>query len=273
MRLHKFQKQSGFTLVELIVAMSIFVTTILVVLNVYSNILKLNRRAESYRQANQTMRNFMEALVKDIRNSKIDYDDYSEQTENVLREYWDNGSGPCANIKKYVYQPGGVTQTSKQLNGYVHTGEKRLALYRQLENGTYEYLCYYLSDRNGTSKVNETSSTLDTEVNTLGGHHLALLKKVGKSSPYCALSSPCRGHVLNPDDAKIKIKYLNFFVYPSYSPYNTTVTGEGSFPGGAPNVQPFVVITAKFGLKVPGTTEEIIIPYQTTVSTEVYDLP
>ena len=66
-------KQSGFTLMEITVATSIFAVVMVSLLSLFNYVLKINRESEALRQASQGMRNFVEYLVKEIRNGQIDY--------------------------------------------------------------------------------------------------------------------------------------------------------------------------------------------------------
>ena len=64
---------SGFTLMEIIVSMTIFATVITMVLSMFTYTLKLYRREEAQRQVSQSVRTVMEFLVKEIRNGQVDY--------------------------------------------------------------------------------------------------------------------------------------------------------------------------------------------------------
>ncbi|HVY67834.1 MAG TPA: prepilin-type N-terminal cleavage/methylation domain-containing protein, partial [Patescibacteria group bacterium] len=64
---------SGFTLMEILVATTIFIIVFAALLSLFNYTLKINRRSEALRQASQGMRNFMEFLVKEIRNGQVDY--------------------------------------------------------------------------------------------------------------------------------------------------------------------------------------------------------
>lgn len=58
---------------EIIVATTIFVIVFMALLSLFNYTLKINRRAEALRQASQGARDFVEFLVKEIRNGQIDY--------------------------------------------------------------------------------------------------------------------------------------------------------------------------------------------------------
>lgn len=69
----KNQKQYGFTLMEIVVATTIFATTLTIMMVLFNYTLKVNRRVDAQRQAAQGVRNFVETIVREIRNGKIDY--------------------------------------------------------------------------------------------------------------------------------------------------------------------------------------------------------
>ena len=70
--MHK-QPQHGFTLMEVVVATSIFAVTVTLMLTLFNFTLRIQRRTDALRQVSQTVRNVGEFLVKEIRNGQIDY--------------------------------------------------------------------------------------------------------------------------------------------------------------------------------------------------------
>src|SRR5882672_11448170 len=83
------KSQSGFTLMEIMVATVIFAIVTVALLSLFNYVLKINRRSEALRQASQGMRNFVEFLVKEVRNGQVDYYVNGGQT-------YSGGIGPCA---------------------------------------------------------------------------------------------------------------------------------------------------------------------------------
>ena len=69
----KNKTAAGFTLVEIVVATTIFAIVVTSMLALFNYTLKINRKSEALRQAAQGMRNFVEFLVKEVRNGQIDY--------------------------------------------------------------------------------------------------------------------------------------------------------------------------------------------------------
>lgn len=186
-----FRLQRGFTLMEIVVATTIFASSLTLMMALFNYTLKINRRVDAQRQTAQGTRNFMEFLVREIRNGKIDY------------------------VNSY---------TQCQPN-YYSSDNTALAIV----NRSGELECFYLYgsdlmiEKSGTiTKINPTNLTLDP--------------------------SSFRFIVQPADNA-----------HPSNPPY--------------PGLQPFVTIIAKFSATVPGTNTSIVVPYQTSVSPDVYDIP
>ncbi len=69
----KNKYQSGFTLMEIVVATTIFAVVASSMMGLFNYTLKINRRTEAFRQATQGMRTFAESLVKQIRNGQVSY--------------------------------------------------------------------------------------------------------------------------------------------------------------------------------------------------------
>lgn len=64
---------NGFTLMEVMVSVSIFATVIVLMLSLFNYSLRIQRRTEALRQVSQNVRSVTEFLVKEIRNGQIDY--------------------------------------------------------------------------------------------------------------------------------------------------------------------------------------------------------
>lgn len=71
--LHKNSQQQGFTLMEIVVATTIFAMSVTIMMVLFNYTLQINRRVDALRQSSQGTRNFVEFLVREIRNGKIDY--------------------------------------------------------------------------------------------------------------------------------------------------------------------------------------------------------
>lgn len=64
---------AGFTLMEVVVSVTIFAGTVTMMLSLFNTTLKIYRKIEAQRQVSQSVRTTMEFLVKEIRNGQIDY--------------------------------------------------------------------------------------------------------------------------------------------------------------------------------------------------------
>ncbi len=136
---------AGFTLIEIVVATTIFAVVSVAMLSLFNITLKINRKSEALRQATQGVRNFTEFLVKSIRNGEIDY---SVDHTNFLVQ---NPVTPCPK--------------SNPLVGAAHNGTNT---YQSKENRLGiitpegERWCLFLGDVNGNplSLNNFTGETL-----------------------------------------------------------------------------------------------------------------
>lgn len=245
MKLFPHDNQAGFTLVELIVAMSVFIVAFLVILDVFSTTLRVNRRSEGLVRASQSMRAFTESLVKEIRNSKIDYNHDYPVTGRAL---WT--SGEC---NKTALDGSGNAAAV-----YDTQGSFRLGLVKRLTDGSFELSCYYLSDSSGNIKSTKVFPDANAK-------YITLERQINGGSVFKQL--------LNQPSDNFTVEYLYFYVFPTRTPYALARYdgGSESYAG----IQPSVTIVARFKVKLPGMTdaEAIYIPYQTTVSSDVYDIP
>src|ERR1051326_1797013 len=144
----RFQKikpgiNSGFTIVELVVATTLFVITMTALLSLFNYVLKINRRTEAIRQASQGMRNLVEFFVKEIRNGQIDYGIVNGQSVSTT---WP--IGPC-----------GVPAPQVDQDTYRAT-ENKLALFT--DDGLEEciYLAYGPGAGNGNPVGNYVGATV-----------------------------------------------------------------------------------------------------------------
>lgn len=69
----KLVAASGFTLMEVVVSVTIFAGTVTMMLTLFNTTLKIYRKIEAQRQISQSVRTTMEFLVKEIRNGQVDY--------------------------------------------------------------------------------------------------------------------------------------------------------------------------------------------------------
>lgn len=215
--------RTGFTLIEVVVATTIFVIVAVAMMALFNYTLKINRRAEAIRQAMQGIRNFTEFVVKTVRSGQIDYAVKPDLSGVNAQIY------PCP-------VPTGVG------NNTYGQKESRLGLLTP-EN---ERWCLFLGDAAGnpvpTGFIGET---------------LVLQKDTAQKE------------ILNPP--YFKIENLMFLIRPLEDPYYDPPP-PGSGGGRSIGRQPAVTIIMKAVALLP-TGEKQDIYYQTTVSSDKYDIP
>lgn len=74
----KIKIQRGFTLVEMLVAMAIFVMFTGVIINSYASIVQSQKQANDFRIVYADARNVFETLVGELRNGMVDYKELSQ---------------------------------------------------------------------------------------------------------------------------------------------------------------------------------------------------
>lgn len=183
--------QKGFTIMEIVVATTIFASALTIMMALFNYTLQINRRVDAQRQSAQGTRNFMEFLVREIRNGKIDY----------------------------------VTTFSKCQPAYYSTENNALAVL----NRAGEPECFYIESGN------------------------LYIEKAGTISR------------VNPVNLTVDQSTFRFLVQPTTDPHPT----NPPYPG----LQPFVTIIAQFSTSLPGVPNPVVIPYQTVVSPDIYDIP
>lgn len=242
----------GFTLMEIMVASAIFAVVVSALMVIFNYTLKINRRTESVRQASQGMRNFIEFLVKEVRNGQIDFGVVSGQTLNSNAFY---STGPC---KPPATGVGGDTYLPQS---------NRLAVVT-LE-GDYE--CFYLAEGPGNTD-GAAGANLATGLPLAGASPNSLVSNPGNPKPVLAMKKSTiplgNFEILSPPN--VSVQRLSFIVRPMCDPYSSGCTTNAVV--GYPKIQPFVTIIAQFQLDLP-TGEVTTIYYQTSVSTNKYDIP
>lgn len=229
------KNKSGFTLIEVVVASSLFVVLVSALTILLNTTLKINRRGEALRQATQGMRNFVEFLAKEIRNGQIDY-------------WIDNGSsvfassiGPCNNAA-YPTKPSAVGNDSYPVNGKTN----KVGIINS--NGIRE--CIYYADASGNPVANTVFSSPSGQKYTIVFEDQNGTKEI---------LTPPNGYV----------ESLVFFVRPICDPYTSNCS---SYSNSYPKIQPFVQVSIKFMVTLP-TGEQVPLYYQTSISTNKYDIP
>lgn len=206
---------AGFTLMEIVVSTTIFVFVFVGLLSLFNYTLKINRRAEALRQATQGMRNFVEFLVKEIRNGQLDY--YVINGTSAVSAF--SGTSPC---RLPVGGVGTPTYANKSnWLGIINTDGVQQCFYYGKADGSYV-------DTIGNTPITFSSST--------GGSTL-VLEKAGVTGP----------QILNTPN--FSVENLMFVVRPTKDPY----TIAGGLVKTAPAVSFFIkfIVTLPTGERVP----------------------
>lgn len=141
-----FRKNSaGFTLMEIVVATTIFAVVATAMMSLLNYTLKINRRTETFRQATQGMRTFVEGFVKQIRDGRI--------------YYGVDGSTEAGDIS-------GVCPAGDLNDRYYSSKENKI----RLINTEGEDMCIYLADNAGNyvGSNNFSGSKVVVEKNSSG---------------------------------------------------------------------------------------------------------
>ncbi len=240
-------KRAGFTLMEIVVATSIFATVSIALFSLFDYTLKINRRSEALRQATQGMRNFVELLVKEVRNGQIDYGIISPPGDITSTTI-----APCPSINGLS---AGSTIPDVGVSSYDSYAAKENRLGITTLEGDRE--CFYLGY--GTGGTGAYSTWVG---NNIFG------KNANNPKPVLVLNkNNSITEVLNPPN--FTIESLVFYIRPAKDPYVDNPTTDIN---ALARTQPFV--TMLLGFKTQLTTgEQVSIYYQTTVSSDKYDIP
>jgi prepilin-type N-terminal cleavage/methylation domain-containing protein len=229
-------QEAGFTLMEIIVATTIFAIVTVALLGLFNYVLKINRRSQALAQASEGMRNFVEFLAKEIQNGQIDY--YVANGSSLVPAFSvTSPCGPPASLGSNTYY-----MPDNKL-GIINTDNLQECFYYGKANGSY-------ADTIGGIPLTFSSST---------GATALVMQESGVST-----TTP---QILNPPN--FRIDNLMFLIKPLCDPYTPTCTSYGN---SYPKIQPSVTIIIKFVTSLP-TGEQVPIYYQTTVSSNKYDIP
>lgn len=186
-RLSSTKSGAGFTLMEIVVSTTIFVIVFMALLSLFNYTLKINRRGEALRQASQGMRNFVEFLVKEIRNGQLDY--YVASGTNLEPAF--SSTSPCK------------PPSSLGANTY-YTQDNRIGLINT--DGVQECIYYGKADGSYVDVLNPSPQTFSKSA---GGSTL-VLEKAGVSQP----------QILNTSN--FTVDNLMFLIRPLKDPYTLT---------------------------------------------------
>jgi prepilin-type N-terminal cleavage/methylation domain-containing protein len=237
--------QKGFTLMEIMVATVIFAFLMVSLMGLFNYVLKINRRGEALRQAAQDSQNFVEFLVKEIRNGQVDYFVNSGAYTSYINA--DIPQAPC--------RPPGIPGTSvgSQPTYKPVSGGLAISNWLGIINTDNVEECFYFASSTG-AYVDTIGSSPSTFTAPASSNAALYMEKDGVTTV----------QKLNPPNSRIED--LAFVVRPQNDPYSSS-TGFS-----LPKIQPVVKIIIKFVVQLP-TGEQVPMYYQTSVSENKYDIP
>lgn len=99
----KIRQQKGFTLIEMLISMAIFMTFTGILISSYTGIVRAQRDANAYRDMYVQARQVMETLVQELRDGMVDYGN-----EMVVNK---GAPQPLNNVALYLVSRDGATKT------------------------------------------------------------------------------------------------------------------------------------------------------------------
>lgn len=288
----KFSPQSGYSLLELLVAMTIFGAIFLGILSLVGNLHWTQNKIMVSNNFYDESRLVMERIVQIVRNNTIDYDRYyceeddlSECSPNYIDTFYDNTSGRPRNL-------GGVdsdgtadpdTQAFTDLNQtalYLINAERTVRIAIKVDadnsnlipNGALVVQTQIGADTDGDGTVDTWSDQPAwSEGNCKISGKNVLLGRETDAELFCARAHP--DTAISPDQIQVKPKegdgYEYFFtVGPNKDPYL-------AFRDDAVQIQPFVRMGFTFWMREPGDRgmdrdEAPEIYLQTSASSRVF---
>lgn len=91
--MRKILNKKGFTLVEMLVAMSIFVVFVGILLNSYTSIVRSQRDANDYRVMYAEARHVFDSVIAEFREGMVDYSKIAPVTEDEVHVISKDGRG------------------------------------------------------------------------------------------------------------------------------------------------------------------------------------
>ncbi len=234
---YELKASPGFTLMEILVATTVFAFTVVALTSLLNYTLKINRRAEALRQATQGMRNFAEFLVKEIRNGQIDYSVSNGLVKSPI--------GVCPS--PYPRVVGGITVNN--VGGAYNNG---VPIYGKIG-----------PNYNVDNSLGIITPEGDRECIYYADNTGALVTGLSNGSQIWVKKNTSPAESINPPN--FKVNYLAFYVRPLDDPYT-------NYPSPPPKTQPLVSFEIKFTVALP-TGEQVPLYYQTSVSSDKYDIP
>ncbi|MDD5197844.1 MAG: type II secretion system protein [Candidatus Gracilibacteria bacterium] len=92
----KIKNCNAFTLIELVVSITILSVIMLSVFMIYSNLIQINKRLEALRIVQENIRNITEQIASDVREKGIDVKYYDNSTPEKINNYTGSGNSVLA---------------------------------------------------------------------------------------------------------------------------------------------------------------------------------
>lgn len=149
---------------------------------------------------------------------------------------------------------------------------RRVDAQRQSAQGTRNFAEFLVREiRNGRIDYATTFTSCSPNYASLQNNAVAVINRAGEAECFFVSSGNLyiekAGTVtqINPTNMTIDSSTFRFIVRPSTNPN----PGSAPYPG----VQPFVTVIGRFITTLPGVPNPVVIPYQTVISPDVYDIP
>lgn len=113
-------KESGFSLAELLVAMAVFVIVIVTAVNTFSMVLASHRKISSQQEVIENGRFLLESMLKEIRFSKIYNDDGASLTLDIQNQEGED--------VRFVFDAGAKSLTKVLSGGSVSLGNNNIEI-------------------------------------------------------------------------------------------------------------------------------------------------
>jgi prepilin-type N-terminal cleavage/methylation domain-containing protein len=179
----KFRSQKGFTMVEAIVAISIFLIVIATATGMFTDAFASKRKAELSRMLYEESRIALERVVKEVRRGTIDYEEYYSKIRMTSDEYGKNYGEYAAKFYRAPTTGDVPTDATEVTRLYENVGENG-SLESALDANLQAELYLITAEGNEKTVIKvESEDYLGTPSNLLDDEdRLVMLKLPGRDS-------------------------------------------------------------------------------------------
>ncbi len=167
------------------------------------------------------------------------------------------------NLFNYTLQINRRVQAMRQVAQGTRNFTETIA--REIRNGRIDY---DVDNMDSNCDPANYSSPNNTSLGLLSysGEHVCFYLDANSQQLYIS-------KITNNTDARETINPINFKINPAtFHFYIRPVTDPNPSSAPYPGIQPFVTMVAEFRVQLSGRDPVLDIPYQTTISTDVYDI-